>query len=181
MERREYLSKIPPGNIEDTTEIEEPGLCWDEFDGDYGGMKAYKLHDRMEDVLWNPPILGFTIERHGITMMGSSKADLQHWAVDIEKKSISCGTSGYRQVRPRQAPLKVNPIAAEIADKIIKHETDERLKYLKNGQVQVLTGKILEGSAVKETLIGRRKRFRKAMTNLLSTHGWKEIRMFIHL
>jgi hypothetical protein len=79
---RAHLATIVPGKITDTTDL-EPLLaaCWGEFSGDYGGMEGYKLLGRIEDVTWGPPTLTFTIERHGGTVMGSSRAELQHWEV----------------------------------------------------------------------------------------------------
>jgi len=56
---------------------------------------------------------------------------------------------------------------------IVKRRQDERL----NPQVQVLVGKVLpDGSAVKQTLASRRKRFRQALTERLVESGWQEVR-----
>jgi hypothetical protein len=77
-----YLATIPPGTIADTAELE--GLlatCWDDFSGDHGGMEGRKLLGRMEDVAWNLPLLTFTIERHGGTALGSTRATLQEWVM----------------------------------------------------------------------------------------------------
>jgi hypothetical protein len=57
--------------------------CWHDFDGsDSSAMAGYKL-DRMERVSWFPPVLTFTVERHGGVMMGSTRAELQEWTVDL--------------------------------------------------------------------------------------------------
>jgi hypothetical protein len=41
--------------------------CWHELEGaGQTAMQARKL-DRAEDVSWNPPVLSFTIERHGMS------------------------------------------------------------------------------------------------------------------
>jgi hypothetical protein len=46
--------------------------CWHELDQNHaGGMVAEKLYDRIEEVLPEPPLLTFTIERHGGTVRGS--------------------------------------------------------------------------------------------------------------
>jgi hypothetical protein len=37
-------------------------------------MTGQKLLGRMEEVVWEPPILSFTVERHGGTVQGSSRA-----------------------------------------------------------------------------------------------------------
>src|SRR5262245_9543483 len=105
---RAQLATLQPGKIPDTTDL-EPLLaaCWDEFTGDDGGMEGHKLLGRMEDVTWEPPVLSFTVERHGRTVAGSSRADLQGWAVNVEKQTIFCEPLGHPQVRPMQPRLKV--------------------------------------------------------------------------
>jgi hypothetical protein len=37
----------------------------------------------MEDVTWEPPVLRFAVERHGRTVAGSTRADLQNMGMDI--------------------------------------------------------------------------------------------------
>ena len=172
-----YLRQTPEGTIADTHELE--GLlaeCWDEFTVDYGGMKPQKLFGRIEDVLWSPPILTFVIERHGGTAMGSTRAELQHWAVDVEHKTVTMDMSGYRQITPRAAPLDIKPIAKEIVDLVLHRAEDHRLKWSKKGHVQVLIGRILpEGSAFKQTLLLRRSRVSGAIHQGLIAHGWRAI------
>jgi len=173
-----YLKHTPEGEIADTAELEELlAECWDEFHGDYGGMEPQKLFGRLEDVLWRPPMLEFVIERHGGTVMGSSRAKLQRWKVDIERRTVTVQPSGYRQVSPRQATLDVKPIAKEVAQLILNGKNDDRLKWHEGGRVQVLIGRILpEGSSVRQTLIGRRKRLRSEIARQLAEQGWKQIR-----
>lgn len=118
---RKYLKRIPEGEITNTVELEELlAECWDEFVGDHGGMEPQKLLGRMEDVLWRPPILGFVIERHGGTVMGSSRAELQHWTVDVEHKTAITGVKGYRRKSPSQNAADVKPIANKLTELIIK-------------------------------------------------------------
>jgi len=144
-----YLEQTPEGEITDTAELEELlAGCWDEFSGDYGGMDPHKLRGRMEDVLWRPPIIEFVIERHGGTVMGSSRAELQHWTVDVEHKKVKLYKELYRQISPRAAPLDVNPIADELVSLIISGSKDERLKWSAAGHVRVLTGRILPAGSV---------------------------------
>jgi hypothetical protein len=68
-----WARTIQPGPISNTGELERLlAACWDELTGDDGGMEAYKLLNRMEDVAWNPPLLTFVIERHGGTARGQN-------------------------------------------------------------------------------------------------------------
>jgi hypothetical protein len=158
-ELREVLLAIPPGPV---TDVDRLDVClaraWDEFTGDDGGMIGEKLIGRMESVHWDPPRLTFTIERHGGTVLGSTRATLQHWTVDVERKTVACALGGHRQLRPMAQRLNVDPIAEEIASQIVNRRQDERLKWYPDGRVRVLVGKTLPGgSAVEQTLAGRRK------------------------
>jgi hypothetical protein len=171
-----YLASIPPGSIADPKDVANLlSHCWYVFDGsDNTSMHAYKL-GRMERVIWNPPTLEFTIERHGGTVLGSSRAELQGWTVNLAEKSACCGIVGRRQIQPMQARLGVRPLADDIATHVVAHNHDPRLKWYADGRVRVLMGRILpESSAVKQTLAARRKRFRAALEARLETAGWSK-------
>lgn len=175
---KKYLQKMPAGTIDETTELERLlAQYWHQLEGDHGGMEGYKLCGRMEDVSWSPPTITFTIERHGGTVLGSTRAELQHFRVDVEQKTIDCSKFGYRQIRSRQSPVDVGPIASEIARLILNAEQDDRLKWHGDERVSVRIGEIFPHySAVQQTLTARRKRFRKALTEQLIVEGWKEVR-----
>ena len=171
---RKYLKRIPEGEITDTAKLEELlTKCWDEFVGDHGGMAPQKLLRRMEDVLWRPPVLRFVIERHGGTVMGSSRAELQYWTVDVEHKTATMGVKGYRQISPSQSTVDVKPIANKLTELIINGHNDERLQWSTDGRVRILSGKIFPDNSVKkQTLEGRKKRLIKAMEERLTQLGW---------
>jgi len=146
-----FLDDLTPGPITDTTELEAAlTASWQEFSGgDLNGMAGYKLRGRMEDVEWHPPMLTLTIERHGGTVFGSTRAELQRWTVDIQKMTATCETGGQRQFSAMQPRLEVEPLAEEIAALIVNRQQDERLKWYEDGMVQVVIGKVLpEGSDV---------------------------------
>lgn len=169
-----YLATIPPGPISDARTLTRLlAAAWGEFSGNDGGLIAQKHLSRMEDVAWNPPLLTFTIERHGGTVLGSTRAKLQEWSVDVEKRTTSLVEKRHRQVRPMQARLDVEATAEEIAGLIVTGKEDDRLQWYKDGRVRVLVGKVLpEGSAAKQTLAGRRRRFRAALTERLERECW---------
>jgi hypothetical protein len=173
---RTFLATLPPGPIPDATELERLlAACWHELAANHGGMEGRKLLGRMEDVAWNPPLLTFTIERHGGTVMGSTRATLQEWTVNVEASTAHRIEARSRQVRPMKGRLDVRPLADEIAQLIVSRKKDERLRWADDGSVRVLIGKVLpEGSAVKETLAGRRKRFRAALRERLVMVKWQE-------
>jgi hypothetical protein len=171
-----FLAATPPGPIPATTELERLlAAAWNEFTGDDGGMEPYKLLGRIEDVAWNPPLLTFTIERHGGTVMGSTRATLQDWALDLATMTARCVEARHRQVRPMHPRLDVRRFAEEITQLIVPRKEDPRLKRYADGRVRVLVGKIFpEGSAAKQTLAGRRQRFRAALRDRLAGCGWIE-------
>jgi hypothetical protein len=92
---------------------------WDVLAGDDGGMTRSKLFGRMERVVWQPPKFIFRIERHRATVMGSSRAELQEWTIDLEQRTKTVETVGRPQVRPMQGRLDVQPIVEEIAAAIL--------------------------------------------------------------
>ena len=174
---RDLLARTPPGRIDNigpVLELLEP--CWYEFkgSGDYK-MAPYKLR-RMERAAWNLPKLVFVVVRHGAATMGSSRAELQRWTLDMNTLTAVAEEVGHRQVVPMQARLDVRPVADEIARLIVSRADDARLKRYDDGRVRVLIGKIIPAdSAVKQTLDGRRRRFRNALTGLLENLGWCEV------
>ena len=177
-----YVSKTPPGPIPDAANLERLlAASWHEFSGDDGGMTGDKLLGRMEAVVWQTPILSFTIERHGGTVMGSSKATLQEWALDLENMTARCAEEGFRQVYAREPRLNVRPLAEEVASAILLRREDERLKWHQDGWVRILIGKVLpDASAVTQTLAGRRKRFRQALRERLAVEGWREVGLHVY-
>ncbi len=173
----QFLKKLPHGRVPLDLRPELIQLlkkCWELFSGSTEKeMESDKLQ-RIEAPYWETPLLKFTIERHRGTVFGSTRAELQHWIVDLGRRSAECYERGYRQLYPRVSPVDVKPIADELVNLIISGSQDDRLQWSAGGRVRVLTGTILPvTSAVKRTLEGRRKRFLKAMEELLTPHGWK--------
>jgi hypothetical protein len=123
-------------------------------------------------------VLSFRIERHGATALGSSRASIDAWTVDIDKMTTTVEKGvGRRQVRPLQPRLDVKPLAAELCAAIVAGQPDARLKWAGDSQVRVLIGKVIpERSAVKDTLAGRRKRLRDELTRLLASAHWRLVR-----
>ena len=97
------------------------------------GMAGHKLIGRMEHVEWNPPVLTFVIERHGGTVLGSTRAELQRWTVDLDRKTATCERAGHRQLSPMAKRVDVGSIADEVANKIVGGESDDRLTWLEMG------------------------------------------------
>ena len=180
---RDHLSHLPAGPVKDRQTVRS--LLTDAWDRLEGGsdtkMDACKVSLRLEEPVWNPPILEFVIERHGRTVAGSTRADVHHWYVDIEKGTASWVKGTHRQLHPMNPPLRVQPIAEEIAALITEGTKDDRLRWRDDGIVQVQIGKVIpEESLPKQTIQGRRKRFRKALEEILEPKGWEVVRSNVY-
>ena len=115
---------------------------WDDLGGDNGGMAGIKLIRRMEQVEWHRPILIFLIERHGGTVLGSTRAELQRWSVDLDQGTATCERMGHRQLSPMERRVDVGSIADDVARKITNGEADDRLTRLGDGRAGVEMGMI---------------------------------------
>jgi hypothetical protein len=174
-----HLRTLPEGKINNTAVLESLlADAWDELTGggNLGGMEGSKLLGRMEDATWRPPVLSFVIERHGGTVCGSSRAELQGWTIDSEQGTASWETKSHRQLYPMGPRLKLEPLAEEVVRLIVGRQEDDRLQWHKDGSVKVLIGKVIpQDSAYKQTLAGRRKRFHKALVGRLAAEGWNVV------
>jgi hypothetical protein len=96
-----YLKNLEPGPVEMTTHLERLlAEVWDDLGGDNGGMAGIKLIRRMEQVEWHRPIPIFLIERHGGTVLGSTRAELQRWSVDLDRGDGDVRTDWAPAVEP---------------------------------------------------------------------------------
>jgi hypothetical protein len=78
-------------------------------------MRAGKL-GRREDVRWEPPVLSFRMKRQRAMGVGSTRAELQNWRVDLDRKTAKCERSrSYRQALPRAEGVRIEPIERELA------------------------------------------------------------------
>jgi hypothetical protein len=105
---KKHLCALAPGEIAEIGRVTALlANCWHEFAGaESQRMHAGKL-GRMEDVSWVPPVLSFRIERHGAMGVGSTRAELQNWRVDLDRKTAQCERSrSYCQALPRAEGLR---------------------------------------------------------------------------
>ena len=117
-------------------------------------------------------LLFFTLERHGATVRGSTRATLQRWQLNIDTQAVECFDIGQRQVSPRSKSLDLRPIAFELANLIVNKSRDPRLQWSTQGYVRIFTGMII-GDGFKQTIEGRRKRLNKELSVHLNPYGWK--------
>lgn len=173
---RTFLRPLPTGPV-----MDEAGLtaalaaAWPSLgDSSETAMAAFKVR-RLEAPSWKPPLLAFDLERHGATVLGSSRAEVQVWTVNVEAGTADVAHSSHRQVRPSAARLTVGPLADEIVTLILSGQTDARLTWSSDKQsVNVNIGLVVPDSGPKQTITGRRKRFRQALQERLAASGWDE-------
>lgn len=108
---RDALSAIPHGLVKVETDniIRLLADCWPDLQGtDRTAMQGFKLK-RAEQLSWNPPFLSFTIERHGGTVLGSTRAELHNWSVNLDFEKADHTKAGRRQLIPAAPKLDVKP------------------------------------------------------------------------
>lgn len=139
-------------------------------------MDGYKLLNRMENVSWQPPILSFSIERHGGTVMGSTRAELQHWEVDLVKQTATIVKTGHRQLSPMAKRVYIKPLAEELLEAIRSGKEDDRLAWHGQDEVSLCTSFIFpRKSGFRMTVGGRRNRLREAVAAVLLNEGWERL------
>jgi hypothetical protein len=177
------LSKIQQGKIEGDSSkkiIEVLANCWNELEGaNETSMEAFKLH-RVENLSWNPPMLSFTIERHGGTVRGSTRAELHEWHVNVAAKTASYTQAGYRQLQRAAPRLDVKPIVERVCE-AVQHGKVSDCGLVKEGilvwssdrELSVNHGKLIPKTGPSQTAAGQRKRFRNELEARMKTIGWQ--------
>jgi len=180
---KDILSSIEPGKIADSSkrrEIESELMgCWDQLSGS-SDQKTYgwKLSGRMESIEWHPPHLHFWIERHGITQYGSSKASMHRWCVDVSNGSVEIVKTAYRQLGPISKRFDAKAAAMMAAELVKNHTDSEGIIWASGGQAVDIKVQHFIPEGVGQTVIGRRKRFRTALQQVMAELGWKEARKY---
>lgn len=174
---KQHLAGTESGPVPATDDLERlVAECWADLAcSDEGGMEACKVVGRMEQVVWTPPVLSFVIERHGGLTCGSTRAEVQHWAINLDKNEATITKEGYRQVKPMAPRESVKAAAEEITRLILERKEDNRLQWLSDGGVRVLLHKIYpKNSGFHRTVSERRNRFRKYVEESLTENLWRK-------
>ena len=138
-------------------------------------MKAYKLLGRTEKMEWNPPLLTFNLARHGGTVRGSTRAEIQSWTINIETGTASMASSGSRQLQARDQNWDAEPVARELVELIIaEQKSDPRLIWNPQGHARPHIGSIVPVGS-KQTREGRSRRLWAALIAELLPHGWLKV------
>ena len=173
-----YLKKIPPGPVAEDKKAELLELlarAWYCFSGSTEqGMAKSKL-SRAEDIVWEPPRLCFTIERHRGVVYGGKVAELQRWCVDVQAQTAHWSRSGRRYLSPPEKRWDPRPLAEEIAAVVLDGRDDDRIIWRKDRQAfSVRTSWVIPGE-YNQTRWGRNKRFVAELEKLLGHRGWQKM------
>jgi hypothetical protein len=153
--------------------------CWKALaGGTETNMRAEKLW-RIEEPSWAPPILEFSIERHGQTVNGSSRATVYRWSVDLDTCKAGIVGEKRRQLYAMDKRLDVKPIAQSLAEAIIAGKPDARIIINKDGSVRLKISEIIP-TTYEQTTSARRSRLRARLSMILAPHGWKELRANVY-
>ena len=171
---------LEPGNIEGSEKRDVESLlaeCWSDLDlPNEGGMAAYKIHGRTEDLHRSSPCLSFTIARHGPSARGSVYAALQTWLIDVTTGTARLQSSGKRLIGQRAKPLKVGPLVQKVMDLLRTRATDPRLRWQSRNRVRVMIGKIVPSNGTaSQTVQGQRTRFAAELENQMRAMGWEKV------
>lgn len=173
---KDYLNTQPPGPITDESRVAALlAACWDKFEGSSESSMHPEKVFRIATPVWSPPIVEFWIERHGPYVMGSTRAELQKWSVDLERLTASIVETRWRALRPAAERLDVKPLAEDLARVIIEGRSDNRFTIQRDGAVRINIGVIVPETNA-QTTQSRRKRFREHLAACLARHGWRPVR-----
>lgn len=172
------LLGLPSGPIHNPDRIETLlSDAWGKFYGsDEGGMRAYKISGRVADLTWEPPLLSFYIERHGGTVQGSSRAEIQYWVLNMTSLSATYSVAPYKQLKPRNPPLDIKPMVATLVEVISNQSEHQWIRWTGQDRFRVLIGNIIADDTPLRTLQGRRRRLNEALVQALEPLGWESLR-----
>ena len=178
---QDHMANLPPGPVEDTKTLEVLlAKEWHGLDGSSaGGMYASKIAGRCEQLQWNPPYVTFIVERHGGTVNGSTRGELQHWSVDVSARSAVIVKSGRRQLYPMSKRFDAAAAAKELVEAIASHRESASLKWYPDGRVKVNAREVVP-IGVKQTTTERRARLRGELDAGLARCGWVSVSPFTY-
>jgi hypothetical protein len=177
------LNDTPQGAIQGSARdkiIELLRGCWQDLEGaDETSMEAWEIC-RLEDLSWNPPLLSFTIERHGATVLGSSRAELHKWTVIPNLATAKCAPGGYRQLVKAAPKLDVKSIAARVCDAVQQGPASNCdlvkqgiVVWRDSGHCSINHLALLPSDGYRQTVAGRRRRLRDELRKRMQALGWQ--------
>lgn len=146
---------------------------WDELGGNCVEKTTSDKLYRAENMRLEKPYIKFDLERHGGYVNGSTRSDLHRWKIDLEKGTAGIESRSYRQTEPRDKNYNAKQHADEVSKEILNREDKEYLLWNVSKTECSIRISLLIPETVKQTTIGRRKRFRESLKNILESKGWR--------
>src|SRR5688500_9385030 len=124
---RSSLADVPPGKLSDErTAVVRPMMAdvWDGLSGaGDAAMAGHKItaidqhtgEPRARNWLWEPPVLSFSIVRHGAFMLRSKRGERHRWRVDLDTGLASYFTEGYEKLVPNAPRVNLLAVMDRIA------------------------------------------------------------------
>ena len=176
------LESIPSGAILGEVRKSILGLLektWQQLLGSgETSMESGKIW-RAENLHWEPPVLSFTIERHGGTVLGSTRGGLHDWFVDLKEGTARCVQGRHRQLTPNIPRPDVKPIAGRVCEAVQQGQASQSdlvsngiIVWKSDDEVWINHGRLISGSGYAQTVADRRRRFRKQLTDRMKALGW---------
>ena len=177
------LTNIPAGEIsEERANKIDPLLaaCWNEVHGGTThSTTAEKIRGRVENFRWEPPFLVFSLERHGPTVLGSGRAPLHDWRLNVETATATCDLGRYRQLSPIAPRLDVKPLVADVLAAVregpasqCELATSGVILWKTDDEVWILHGRLIPNDGYAQTIASRRRRFREQLIEQMRANGW---------
>jgi hypothetical protein len=176
-ELRAFLQGLKSGVVEDRATL---GIllsaAWRDLDGSgEEGTTGTKLGSRVEKPVWDPPHLLFLLERHGPTVMGSSRANVHHWSVDVDAGTARIVGRSHRQLHPMDPRLNVPGLADELTALVNSRVDDERLDWSPDRTQVKFNISVIVPKTNQQTTTSRRRRLSEALEPRLNQIGWFRI------
>ena len=108
-------------------------------------------------------------------MNGSTRAEVQEWTVDLEKKCAVMEDTRRRQLTPMSPKYNPAEHCQTIARLVASNDDHPWLKWSPDkSRVTVNIGLIVPSGHCQQTEIARRKRFRAKLAEMLQAQGWEQ-------
>ena len=173
----DYLIALPDGKAAIVDKPKSDILmllaeCWQSLKGSDQHKTFPEKVCRAENLKWKPPVLCFELERHGALINGSSRADVHHWEINLDRETAAIVKNGHRQVDKMSPRMDTQAKALETANKILSGLDDPTLTWKGNRDYVIINiGKIIPEQVLRTTQ-DRRTRFKGQLEKCMLEQGW---------
>jgi hypothetical protein len=160
--------------------LEHLEAIWHQLGGATATEMAARKLERATDWVWDPPVLSFTIVRHGAAVAGGSKkGERQRWQVDLAQGTATVSPTGFVLLEQRSPPFDADSPAERIAWIVQTgpnpEAADEGITWLADDQVRIRLRAFVPTDGPSQTVTGRVRRLREATTSRLDKLGWEVV------